>query len=212
MVESSIQEIAADISLISIALLGVSFILTALAWKGFNELFVSLPRDERRELVKRYFIPFIPVLITVSIVTAVGVEAPELVQLSYLLVMLGFGVISILYLIFYSIQRLFYFIMRRKKERKAIKVDSATGYYFASLVILAISIFCSVFALFGVIFTALDINISPNQTNDFLFAKWLLADAVLFFTFGVFITAWAYLYDKSRSWKKGDREEVTNKE
>jgi len=202
MVESSIQEIAANVSVISIALLGVTLILIALAWKGFNALFVLLPRSERRELVKRNFLPFIPTLIVVGIVTAVGVNSPQMVQTSYLLAVLGVAVILALYLLFRGIQRLIYFIIRRKKKTKVVKVDSATSYYFVAMLTLAISIFCSVFSLFGVINTALDINISPNQLNDFLLAKWLLSDGVVFFTVGIFITALAYFYDKSRYWGK----------
>lgn len=204
MVDNSIQKIAADISIISIALLGVTFILVALAWKGFNESFTLLPRDERKMVIKVYFYPLIPVLIFMGIITAVGINSSsvEQFQSSIFLIMFLLACISILYLIFYGIQKFIYFLIRRKKEQKVVKVDSVTGLYFFSMLILVLSIYCSIFALFGVIHTALDINIRPNQLDDFLITKWLLADAVIFFGFGIFSITIAYLNDKTRSWKK----------
>ncbi len=206
MADSSIQKIAADISVISIALLGVSFILIALAWKGFNESFILLPRDERRQVMKAYSFPLIPVLILVGIFTAVGVNTSSIEELqsSILLIMFGLAVISILYMLFLGIQKFIYFLVRKRKESKVVKVDSVTGGYFISMLILAVSIYCSIFALFGVINTALDINIRPNQLSDFLVTKWLLADAVMFFGLGIFSTTYAYLNDKTRKWKKGE--------
>lgn len=201
MIEDSVRSIAADASVISIALLAVNLILISLAWKGFNRKFASLPGNERGEIVKRSFITLIAILILVGIITAVGVNSPQFIQVSYFLAFLGFTVILVLYLIISEIQHLISYLRRRKSESSIIKVDSVTYMYFNSMLILGTSIFCAVFALFGIIDTALAININPDQAKNFLWSKWLLLDSVIFFTIGIFATGYSFLSDKSRKWK-----------
>jgi hypothetical protein len=60
--------------------------------------------------------------------------------------------------------------------------------------------------LFGIIDTALAIDINPNQAENFLWSRWLLLDGVVFFTFGVFATGYSYVNDKSREWKNKNRD------
>ena len=201
MTENITRDIAVLVSVISIALLGVTFVLISLAWKGFESRFTSLPRSERRELVKRCFISITPILILVIVVTVVGVNSPDLVQLSAFLVMLGLGAIAILYLLVSGIQRFVYFISRRNKESSSVKLDESTTLYFISLLFLAISVFCTVWALIGIIPSALEINISPYQAQDFNWARWFLIDGILFFVAGIFGTGISYLSDRSRYWK-----------
>ncbi len=210
--DPALRQIASDISLISIALLGVTFILLSIAWRGFLQRWLTMPREQRRPLVRASFIMILPILLPIVVATAVGAYWPTLVQTSYILVIMLLAVIATLYIVFVGFRKLFRYLLRKQGEPVPIKLDGTSIVYSCALMLLAIAVFCNAFALLGTINTAMDINIGPFQPENFNFARWLLTDAVLFFVGGMFTTGYAYLDDKSSEWKTSKTKEQVKEE
>jgi len=203
MTHDVMREIASNVTIISLALLAVAFILMSLSWKGFEDKFRSMRRDERRELLKSSLLPLLLVLLFTGIFTLIGIYSPKTFQISTILVMLGFIVIIILYLVAAGIRKL-YFILRKKRQPTVVKLDEATLIYFISLTYLTISVFYSIFAMIGSIPVAMEIDVIPNQANNFNESRWFLLDSILFFVCGTLATGVSFLMHRTQEWKKND--------
>jgi len=205
--DPALRQIASDISIISIALLGVTFILLSIAWRGFLQRWLTMPREQRRPLMKASFIMMLPILFPVGVASVIGAYWPTLVQGSVMLFMMLSAVIATIYILFTGFRKLYRYILKKQGEPVPIKLDGTAMIYSYSLMLLAIAVFCNAFALIGTIQTAMDIDIGPFQPENFNFAKWLLTDAVFFFVTGIFTTGYAYLDDKSSEWKMSKTKE-----
>lgn len=203
MTAEQMRTIASDIVVISIALLGVTFILIALAWKGFEPRFAVLTRDQRRAILRILLVTNIPTLAPMAIVTVVGVYAPDMVQVSYFLVFLVLTAMALVYLLAVGVQRLLRHLSSRKANQPpAIKPNSTTLLYTYSLLLLTIAIFCVVFSLTGTITTALQLNSGPYQMQTFDLARWLLVDAVSLLVIGMFCLAVSFVDGVTSEWKQ----------
>lgn len=198
--DPALRQIASDISIISVALLGVTFILLSIAWRGFIQHWLTMPREQRRPLVRVSFIMILPILLPIGVASAVGAYWPTLAQSSVMLVMMLLAVIATIYILFSGFRKLYKYLLKKQGEPVPIKLDGTAIVYSYSLILLAIAVFCNAFALLGTINTAMDMYISPFQPENFNFARWLLIDAVLFFVSGMFATGYAYLDEKSSEW------------
>lgn len=193
MAENEIRQIASDVTVISIALLAVAFILIATSWKGFEKRFLQLDADERKELLNRCFASVIPTLIIFAVMTWVGVNLPSnQFYSSMTLVFLGFCAIAIIFLIATGIRRL---IQVKRQITKRMKLDETTTLYFICVMFIAISILCCLIAILGSISSALEINFGADQTKSFLEARWLLLDAITFFISGTLGTGVAFIVE-----------------
>ena len=199
---------ASNITLISLAMLAVVFILIALVWKGFEERFIALSYDERKSLGKNVLIQLIPMLSLIVVTTWAGTYSPSFVNAYAFLTMLALAAMAILYLVIIGIKRLIELIFRKKKSVRVVnKIDERAILYFLSLIFLSLTVFCCLFAILGSIPTAMDINIGAYQTQDYNLSRWLLSDAVMLFVSGTFGTGYSYLVDRSKHWK--DKKEIS---
>jgi len=197
------SNVASNITLISLALLAVVFILIALAWKGFENRFISLSSDEKKLLGKTVLIPLVPILVLMVVTTWVGTYSPSLVPASAFLTMLGLAAISILYSIIIGIKKFINFIFRKRKSSKtANKIDETTVLYFMSLIFLGLAVFLCLFAILGSMSTAMNLNMGGYQSEDFNSSKWLLSDSIMLFICGTLGTGCSYLIDRSKIWRK----------
>jgi uncharacterized membrane protein len=195
-------DIATNITIISLALLAVVFILIALAWKGFENRFIRLSSDDKKLLGSTVLIPLVPILLLMVVTTWVGTYSPSLVPASAFLTMLGLAAISVLYSAIIGIKKLINIIFRKKKTSKNVsKIDELTVLYFMSLIFLGLTVFLCLFAILASMSTAMDLNMGGYQSQDFNSAKWLLSDAVMLFVSGTLGTGYSYLIDRSKIWR-----------
>jgi TRAP-type mannitol/chloroaromatic compound transport system permease large subunit len=69
------RQIASDISVISIALMAITFVLISLAWKGINNALLEVEPSTRIEILKKGVIALIPFIVLLGILVHVGSRA-----------------------------------------------------------------------------------------------------------------------------------------
>jgi hypothetical protein len=198
MISDSLRSMSADTVVISIALLGVIFILAALVWRKFTSNLMTLSLYWRRQYLKIVFITFgIPVLIPVSVYTIVGVYYPSLAPSSALLVFMLLSAVAFLYLLFRAGRWVVDRIRRvRKPKEFRRKLDTSVLVSTQCMICLGLSALCSLFALFAAGSSALDIYVGQSEVESFNWSRWILNDAIFLFVIGAFLTAFLYMMDR----------------
>jgi hypothetical protein len=196
MVNDSLRSLSSDIVVISIALLGVIFILIALIWKKFILSIVSISIYWRMQYLKLLLLIFIiPLLVPLAVYTAIGVYFPSFAQSSILLVMMLIAAMLLLYSLFHAIR---WTINRiRGVKRPRTKLDGEIILCWQSAFCLGLSAICSLIALLGCSSSALNIFIGPYQTENFNWSRWLLNDAILLFIIATIQTGFLFMTERN---------------
>lgn len=204
MTQDITRELAALVTVVSIALVGTAAILLSPAWKGFEQRFLKLSSLERKTVLRNTLILLCPILILLGTETVVGVYWPNLVQVAVFLIMLLLAAIAVL-------STPVVLILRRIRKTKPQKPDELSLLYFIALSFLALCIMCNLLALIGVTPTMLMIEIGPYGPDNFNWGRWMVLDGVFFFVCGIWTLGFAYIDDRTRLWKtKKDSEEPSN--
>lgn len=195
MTNDSLRNISSDIVIISIALLGVIFILLALVWNKFIQSIKTISIYWRMQYLKLLFILFfIPLLVPLAVYTAVGIYYPSLAQGSVMLVMMLIAGILILYSL---IQGIRWIIDRlRSTKRSRTKLNEEILLCWQTAFCLGLSAVCALIALLGCSSSALNIFIGPYQIEDFNWSRWLLNDAILLFIVGAIQTGFLFMMER----------------
>lgn len=201
MVEN-VQSISMDIIKVSLTVLGLSFGLIALTWKAFEQKFLLLCRVQRVALIKALFYLLIPILIVTGLFTLIGSAWPDSFPDSSFLILLGLGVISLIYLIIVGLKKLVLYFLKKRQKPVPVKVDESTTLYGISLCFLIISILTSLGAITGVTLTALSIKAGPYQSEYYNLSKWLISDGILFLISGTLGSGFSYFFERTQIWKK----------
>jgi len=195
MISDAVQNLSSDIVIISIALLGVNFLVVALVWRKFVSSIMKISIYWRKQYLKVILVFFvIPVLLPVTAFTVVGVYYPSLARNSALLVLMLVAAILFLYSLFKAIGGVINRIRRIKEP--SMKLDGNILICFECMICLGLSVFCSLFALLGASSTALGIYIHENQVESFNWSRWVLNDAILLFVIGVVQMGYLYLLER----------------
>jgi hypothetical protein len=190
------RAIASDISVISIALMAITFILISLAWKGINTAFLAIESSKRIEVLRKGVIAIIPFILLLTLLITIGIKAKNIDEFdNYIIcVLIGF-VVFIIICIFLEklikhIPKLLNFV---NKIKHPFKMNTPAEGYCISLYILGLSVFFNIFSLFYSIIITLDINYIPVDVEDFNTIKWTLIDSIISFTLGILFLARVHL-------------------
>lgn len=184
------QQLAALIAVVSVAIIGVAFMLITPTWKGYQNTSVCSTSPERRAKNRFLMFSFGPLLVFLAITDFFGVYAPALVQPVARILFFAFLVIWIISIVIYQIVRAV------RKTRSFIKLESLPLLYETTLIWIALCIFACLVALFGVAYPMLNIEIGPFNQDNFNWARWFLVDGILFFTIGILNFAFINIFQR----------------
>lgn len=195
MTDDYIRGLSSDIVVISVALLGVTFVAMALVWQRFRSSVMPLPRYWMRQYFKATLVVFaIPVLCPVAAAVVVGVYYPFLVRDSVLLVMIAVTGILLLYVLSRGVR---WVVNRMRRRRDTVrKLDADVLVCIVGMLCLGLSASCSLFALLGASPSALAIHLDERQIENLNWARWILNGGILLFVIGVFEMSLLYASER----------------
>ena len=188
------REIASNIMVIGIALLGVTFVVLSISWNGFKEVYYSLPLKIKKQLIELTVIANAIIVIPTVTVTVVGVRDPSLVEASGVLTFMALIVIFFVYTIATLIMR---WLQNKPLRDDFSKLDTGAFAHTQALLNFVFCIFCSAGAIWSATDSALDISVGQYTQDNFEFARWMLRDSVLFFMVGLLMLSVSLLLRKS---------------
>lgn len=198
MVDPSDQQVAALVALVAIALLGIEFAVIKKAWQLFERRYLALPREERKHVALSALWVILPIIIMVGIFIYTRLHIPEEYNdEAFLFLLIIFSLLLLL-------SSFIAWIIRKIRKRSAYKPDIAGLLSFISMVVLAISIFCNMFALSGVSATMLNVKAGPYGPQNYMFGKWLLISALAFFSVWMILHTYTFVEDYFK--KRTERE------
>jgi len=179
------QQLAALVAVVSVAIIGVAFMLVPSVWKGLTESSVIANSIEKRAMYQALFIIITPFLGLLAVIDLFGIYAPSLVQAAITISLL---ILMILMLV----------ILLRVKNKSNLfdNILPLPFLYGNTLVWIALCILSSLFALLGVASTMLNIVIGPFALDNFNFAKWCLFDGIFFFFISIIDFAFIFMFQK----------------
>ncbi|MDD5702198.1 MAG: hypothetical protein PHU23_09140 [Dehalococcoidales bacterium] len=175
---STIQQLAALVAVVSVAIIGVAIMLIPPLWKGCKKT-SGFPLQERRTIYKILALVYGLFVVILFITNFIGIHAPSFIQPVTRIFLIAIVVIFLFYVV---VQRLISWI---KKSREPYPVDYLAFSYRFTLASILLCVFFSTFALFGVSQTMLGIEIGPFNQDNYNWGRWWLADGITFFVIGI---------------------------
>ena len=207
----AMQVVAANIVVISVALLATTLVVLSPTWQGFLRYIGLLSAQSRREIrTPLYYSLGVSAAVFGSVI-AMGIVDPYLVQSAAFFVMLGLAVLGIGYiavLFTWNLLRHRRFPRFRRSEEPEVKPWEKAGTlaYTLSLVHLVFAAFLFAVCVIGAIDTTVGISLGPNTAEDFDFSRWTLRAATMAFFFGLLLFGFGRFVDFQRLVAPADEE------
>ena len=192
------RELAALMAIVSIALVGTTFVIIPTVWKRLNERLKDLSHSQKRITKITALFVFTPIVLLIGAATIAGIYCPDFVQEAVLLVLASLTAVSLVYLLVQGIKKIAAKV-KGKKETKPPRADTECLFYTMTLFYLGGTVSFSLFALLLVSPLMLDIELGPYNPENFEGAKWFLSDAIFFFVVGIITFGIAYITSKPKN-------------
>ncbi len=198
--EVSNRELAALVSVASLAMIGIAFGILFYYWRRFEYHRLRISQSAWKG-TSRYGV--------------ISLVLPNLGVLVYgLLSMRGVGhlpdiwipLVIGLWLLLPSVC-LTDLAVRTKIKKQTVEFDTCTFFGFIGVCYMATSVFFNVLALNGVVPTMLSITLGPLDAADFELGRWCLIVAILSFSFGIILFGTFFFIDRMEQWKNKIPEE-----
>jgi len=189
------QTIAALVAVVSIALFGVEVLVLKEIWKKLDYCFLSLPKEKKRRVKWGVFLQVIFPSVALGAYTIAGMYDPENAIAIFFWVVFISAVIMTLAL---PIVRVTSWLKGKKESTIIEEVDVSSVFFVAGFVFLIIGVLSNLAALIGVGAAMLDIKVGIWDIESYVWGKWLMVDAIMFFVLGILIVGVAYLYENRK--------------
>ena len=192
---AELQAVATNIVVISVALLAVTIIMFSSAWQGFLHYIGLLSVQGRRD-ISNPLVGFLVVsLIVYGALIAMGIIGPDLVQSTFLVVMLGIGLFGIGYLAYIAAIIAWNLIrhrrltgLQRSREPDVEEWEKLGVLSYSTAVFnLLLATFSFAISVMGAMDTTAGISIRPNPAEDVDFSRWSLSAGTTVFFFGLML-------------------------
>jgi hypothetical protein len=189
----NIREISGIIALVSTTIIGLLIPLIAISWRGVEDSYFKLFALERKSVFQSalfiFFIPFVLFLVS----TVVGIINPQLVP--------GYTILTLLVLTvaLYIGSAILAVKNKVKKIPKLPKPDTTSLLYLVTFLSLGTSMFCVLFALFGIGETMLDIRIGFYWLDNYNLGRWMTIDAIFYLIVGIYFLGVSFVFKRTSS-------------
>jgi hypothetical protein len=190
-----INQLAPAVSVMSIAIIGVSVLMIAASWKGLERSYLSLSTPLWHASKRASLVAFSLIFILMGATTVTGVYASTMTVAVYFWVIIIITAIVMLLIIVASILR------KSKKFRRPHPPDMVCSMYHFSLLLNVTGILCNIVLLVGITTSMINMKIGSIRIGNMELARWLVLDGVICFVFVICATGMAYFLGKSNQLK-----------
>ena len=214
---AELQAVATNIVVISVALLAVAIVMFSAAWQGLFRYIGLLSAQGRREISNLLSGAIVVSSIVYGALIAMGIVGPDLVQSTFLVVVLGIILFGIGYLVYIASMIAWNILWHRRLPRfRRSKEPDVEGWekagmlaYSASVFNLLLATISFAFSVVSAIDTTVGTGIRPNPAEDVDFSGWSLSAGTMVFFLGLILLGFGKYTDLHRLIdSKGKGEEV----
>jgi len=189
-VDEVTRELAALVSLVSLAMVGIIVGIFPHCWNRFKHYHLTLSPSVWKATCWLVPLLCLPILVILAF-TFFSVETPNYMPNIFILFLCG--IFLLLALIYIGVT-----IKRKIKKQIVSEAEPHTLFYFTALSYMAVSVFFNIVALIGVSPKMLLISVGSLEPEDFEWAKWGLLIGIFAFTIGITVFGITLAVDKAR--------------
>jgi hypothetical protein len=189
-VDEVTRELAALVSIVSLAMVGIIVGIFPHCWNRFKHYRVTLFPSVWKATCRLVALLCLPILLILAF-TFFSVETPN--HMPNIFILFLCGIFLLLALIYIGVV-----IKRKIKKQIVSEAEPHTLFYFTALSYMAASVFFNIVALIGVSPKMLLISVGSLEPEDFEWAKWGLLIGIFAFSIGIIFFGITLAVDKAR--------------
>lgn len=183
-------ELAALVSIVSLAMIGIIIGIFPHCWNRFKHYRVTLSPSVWKATC--WLVPLL--CLPILLILAFAFFSVETLNYMPNIFIRFSGAIGLLLAIIY----IGVTIKRKIKKQIVSEAEPHTLFYFTALSYMAVSVFSNIIALLGVSPTMLLISLGSFEAGDFVWANWILLIGIFAFTIGITVFGTTWAVDKAR--------------